>query len=106
VICYYLWDLDRAVEKRRGRSSLERHLRRGPGALEIIGEVVPVVLDGDGVLDGLQEVAASPRGWSTILRASCIDGKGRLEIRPRPCHAEHGGVRRAETDLGREVHTG
>jgi hypothetical protein len=75
MICYYPWDLDRAVENRRGRSSPERRRRRGPGALEIIGEVVPVVLDGDGILDGLQEVTASPRGWSTILRASCIDGK-------------------------------
>jgi hypothetical protein len=65
-----------------------------------------VVLDGDGVLNGLQEVAVSPKGWSTILRTSCIGGKGWLEIRPRPSRAEHGGVRRAGADLGNEAHTG
>jgi hypothetical protein len=56
VICFYPWDLDRAVEMRRERSSPERRRRRGPGALEIIGEVVPGALDGEGVLDGVQEV--------------------------------------------------
>jgi hypothetical protein len=65
-----------------------------------------MVLDSDGVLDGLQEVAASPEVWSTILRTSYNGGKGRLEIRPRPCRAEHGGVRRAWVDLGNEAHTG
>jgi hypothetical protein len=65
-----------------------------------------VVLDGDGILDGLQEVTASPEVWSTILRTSCNGGKGRLEIRLRPCRAEHGGVRRAGVDLGNEAHTG
>jgi hypothetical protein len=32
--------------------------------------------------------------------------KGRLEIRPRPCRAEHGRVRRAGVDLGSVTHTG
>jgi hypothetical protein len=51
-----------------------------PTALEIVGEVVPVVLDGDGVHDGLQEITASPKVWSTISRTSCNGGKGRLEL--------------------------
>jgi hypothetical protein len=51
-----------------------------PTALEIIGEVVPAVLDGYGVHDGLQEIAASPKVWSTILRTSCNGGEGRLEL--------------------------
>jgi hypothetical protein len=58
VICYHLRDPDHAVEKKRGRSSPERRRRRGPGALEIVGEVAPVVLDGDGVHDGDQEIKA------------------------------------------------
>jgi hypothetical protein len=33
-----------------------------PAALEDNGEVVPAVLDGDGVLDGLQEIATSRNG--------------------------------------------
>jgi hypothetical protein len=51
-----------------------------PTALEIIGEVVPAVLDGDGVHDGLQEIMASPKVWSTISRTSFNGGEGRLEL--------------------------
>jgi hypothetical protein len=42
--------------------------------------VVPVVLDGDGVHDSLQEIMASLKVWSTILRASYNGGEGRLEL--------------------------
>jgi hypothetical protein len=42
--------------------------------------VVPVVLGGDGVHDGLQEITMSPKAWSTILRASFNGGEGRLEL--------------------------
>jgi hypothetical protein len=56
------------------------HRRRGRGALESDSEVVPAVLDGDGVHDGLQEITASPKVWSMILRASCNGGEGRLEL--------------------------
>jgi hypothetical protein len=74
--------------------------------LEIHVEVLPVVPNGDGVLDGLQEAAASPKRWSTISGASCIGGKGRPEVRPRHGHAEHEGVRCEGVDLGNKVHTG
>jgi hypothetical protein len=38
---------------------VEEGRRRGPGILELHGEGVPAGFDGDGVLDGLQGVAAS-----------------------------------------------
>jgi hypothetical protein len=49
-------------------------------ALEGDGEVVPAILDGDGVHDGLQGITASPKVWLTILRTSCNSGEGRLEL--------------------------
>jgi hypothetical protein len=93
------------VRERRGGAHWEEVDGEVPTALENIGEEVLVVLDGNGIHDSLQEVAASPKVWATILGIPCNGGKGRLEVRPRPCHAEHGGVQRTGADLGNETHT-
>jgi hypothetical protein len=79
--------------KREREGSPGKGLRRGLAVLEIHVEVL-LAPNGDGVLDGLQEVTTSPKRWSTILRASCIGGKGRPEVRPRHGRVEHGGVQR------------
>jgi hypothetical protein len=102
----YPRDLDPTAVKREREGSPGKGRRRGPVVLEIHVEVLPMVPNGDGVLDGLQEVTACPKKWSTISGASCIGGKGRPEVRPRHGRAEHGGVRREGVDLGNEVHTG
>jgi hypothetical protein len=39
-----------------------------------------VIIGGDGVHDGLQEITASSKVWSTISRASYNGGEGRLEL--------------------------
>jgi hypothetical protein len=41
--------------------------------------VVPAVLDGDGVLDDLQEIAAISKAWSTFLTTPCSDEERWLE---------------------------
>jgi hypothetical protein len=58
----------------------EKGRRRGPAALEINGEVSPVVLCVDGVHDGLQRITESPKAWSTIFRAPCNSDEGWLEL--------------------------
>jgi hypothetical protein len=88
----YPRDLDPTAVKREREGSPGKGRRRGSAVLEIHIEVLPAVPNGDGVLDGLQEVTTSPKRWSTILGASCISGKGRPEVRLRHGRAEHGGV--------------
>jgi hypothetical protein len=66
-------------EQRRGahRESVDGKVL---AALELHGEVVPTIPGGDGVHNGLQELTASSKLWSTISRASCNVGEGRLEL--------------------------
>jgi hypothetical protein len=42
--------------------------------------VLPAVLVGDGVLEGVQEFKARSMAWSSVLVASCNGDGGRLEL--------------------------
>jgi hypothetical protein len=66
-------------QREKGRGSPGRVDGEVPGVLELHGEGVPAGFNGDGVLDGLQGVAASSETWSTSLMVSCNDGDERLE---------------------------
>jgi hypothetical protein len=48
-----------ARRKRRAKLT-EEGRRQGPAVLDLHGEALPVGFDGDGVLDGIQEITASP----------------------------------------------
>jgi hypothetical protein len=54
--------------------------RRGPAVLEFHDGVLPMILDGDEVLDGVQEITARSKAWSSISGASCNGVKPRLEL--------------------------
>jgi hypothetical protein len=59
VILSYPLDHDRTTGEEPRGCSPEGDRRRGPGGSRDHGEAVPTVFDGDGIHDGLQEVAAS-----------------------------------------------
>jgi hypothetical protein len=42
--------------------------------------VLPAILDGDEVLDGVQEITARLKAWSLISEASCNSVKPWLEL--------------------------
>jgi hypothetical protein len=48
--------------------------------LEIHVEVLPAVPDSDGVYDGVQEITAMSKVWSSISRVSCNGDGARLEF--------------------------
>jgi hypothetical protein len=50
--------IQRPGKERRAKLTGEGR-RRGPAVLDLHGEVLPVGFDGDGVLDGVQEITAS-----------------------------------------------
>jgi hypothetical protein len=58
--------------------------------LELHGEALLVGFDGDGALDGIQEFKARSKAWSSVSEAPCKRVEERLEVRSRPCYAEHG----------------
>jgi hypothetical protein len=63
-----------------GRSSLGRGRRRGPGVLELHGQMAMVVFSGDEVLDGVQESTARLVVWSLVSRVSCNGDGAQLEL--------------------------
>jgi hypothetical protein len=68
-----------ARKKRRRGSPGESH-RRGPTVLEFHDKVLPVIHDGDEVLDGVQEIMARSKAWSSISEASCNGVQPQLEL--------------------------
>jgi hypothetical protein len=53
-------DSDPTASRKRRAKLTEKGRRRDPAVLDLHGEALPVGFDGDGVLDGVQEITASP----------------------------------------------
>jgi hypothetical protein len=71
--------IQRTREEPRGCSP-EGGRRRGPGALEVHGEMAMVVFGGNEVLDGIQESTARLVVWSLVSRVSCNGDGAQLEL--------------------------
>jgi hypothetical protein len=53
-------DSDPTARRKKRAKLTEKGRRRGPMVLDLHGEALSVGFNGDGVLDGVQEVTASP----------------------------------------------
>jgi hypothetical protein len=52
-------DSDPTARRKRRAKLTEKGRQRGPAVLDLHGEALSVGFDGDGVLDGVQEITAS-----------------------------------------------
>jgi hypothetical protein len=72
-------DLDPMDRKREGRWSSPARQNSGEDAQEVDGELIPVVSDGEEVVDAMRTATAVSNPWSMTTCASRGKDKRRLE---------------------------